>query len=190
VSHGAPESQPSLANETDSSVAIERNYTIWDNGAYNPRQSGGKKVKHRSAAILVLLFVLSVISRPLFAHHGNASYDYAKTVTIKGKVTAWIFANPHSLMKLDVTDDKGNVQHWVLEGNPAATVTAGWHKSIVKPGDIIVVDIMPPKNGAQIGRIRRILRPDGTVLADLHLPSTLNDVPPPKELEKDAKDSK
>lgn len=143
-------------------------------------------MKIRSTVILAVAFLLSL---PLFAHHGNAAYDYGKTVTIQGTVTDWIFANPHSLMKLDVTDDKGNVQHWVLEGNPAAATSAGWHKAIVKPGDVITVDIMPPKNGAQVGRIRRILRPDGSVIVDLHLPSTLNDVPPPKELQKGAGES-
>jgi hypothetical protein len=42
-----------------------------------------------------------------------------------------------------------------------------------------VVDVMPPKNSALVGRIRRILSPDGAVLLDAHLPSTLNDVAPP-----------
>ena len=143
-------------------------------------------MRNRSAAIALLVFVLGVTSLPLLAHHGNAAYDYEKTITIKGTVTAWIFANPHSLMKMDVTDDKGNVQPWVLEGNAASLSAAGWHKAIVKPGDVVIVEIMPPKNGAQVGRIRRILNPDGTVLADAHLPSTLNDVAPPKKQEKPA----
>jgi hypothetical protein len=127
--------------------------------------------------IFILFFVLSVISLPLFAHHGNAAYDYKKTVTIKGTVTEWIFANPHSLVKVDVTDDKGNVQHWVLEGNSASISDAGWHRSTLKPGDHLTFDLMPSKNGARIGRIRRILTPDGNLLVDAHLPSTLNDVP-------------
>ena len=93
-------------------------------------------------------------------------------------------------MKLDVTDDKGNVQHWVLEGIAASLGGAGWHKSIVKNGDVIIVDVMPPKNGAQVGRIRRILNPDGTVIVDTHLPSTLNDVAPPKSAPKPTADSK
>jgi len=104
-------------------------------------------------------------------------------------VTAWIFANPHSLMKLDVTDDKGNVQHWVLEGNPPSATDAGWHKTTLKIGDVIMVDVMPPKNGALVGRIRRILSPDGAVLLDAHLPSTLNDVAPPKNAPKPTADS-
>lgn len=146
-------------------------------------------MRNMSAVILALACGLPLASLPLFAHHGNAAYDYEKTITIKGTVTAWIFANPHSLMKLDVTDDKGNVQHWVLEGNAASLSDAGWHKTTVKPGDVLILDIMPPKNGAQVGRIRRILAPDGKVIADAHLPSTLNDVAPPKSAPKPTADS-
>ena len=141
-------------------------------------------MRNRSAIIFVLAFGFGILSLPLLAHHGNAAYDYEKTVTIKGVVTAWVFANPHSLMKIDVTDDKGEAQHWVLEGNPPSASDAGWHKTTLKVGDMIVVDVMPPKNGALIGRIRRILSPDGTVLLDAHLPSTLNDVAPPKNAPK------
>jgi hypothetical protein len=134
-------------------------------------------MKHRAPVTLFLISLLGVTSPPLFAHHGNAAYDYEKTITIKGTVTEWIFANPHSLVKVDVADDKGNVQHWVLEGNSASISDAGWHKTTLKPGDHLTFELMPSKNGAPIGRIRRILRPDGTVLVDAHLPSTLNDVP-------------
>lgn len=146
-------------------------------------------MKNRSVFIFLLVLIVGIISLPLSAHHGNAAYDYEKTVTIKGAVTAWVFANPHSLMKLDVTDDKGEVQHWVLEGNPPSATDAGWHKTTLKVGDTIVVDVMPPKNGTLIGRIRRILSPDGAVLLDAHLPSTLNDVAPPKSARKPTTDS-
>jgi hypothetical protein len=146
-------------------------------------------VKNRPAVIFLLAFGFWIISLPLFAHHGNAAYDYEKTITIKGTVTEWIFANPHSLVKVDVTDEKAGVQHWVLEGNAASISDVGWHKTTLKPGDVLTFELMPSKNGAQIGRIRRILKPDGTVLADAHLPSTLNDVAPPKSAPKPTADS-
>jgi uncharacterized protein DUF6152 len=146
-------------------------------------------MRNRSAVIFLLTVGLWIVSLPLFAHHGNAAYDYEKTITIKGVVTEWIFANPHSLVKVDVPDDKGSVQHWVLEGNAASISDAGWHKTTLKPGDVLTFELMPPKNGALIGRVRRILKPDGTVLADAHLPSTLNDVAPPKAAPKPTADS-
>jgi hypothetical protein len=146
-------------------------------------------MKSRSAVLILLAVGFFRTPIPLLAHHGNAAYDYEKTLTIKGTVTAWIFANPHSLVKLDVTDNKGEVQHWVLEGNPPSAADGSWHKTSLKVGEVIVVDVMPPKTGAPAGRIRRIMSPDGTVLLDSHLPSTLNDVAPPKTVRKPTADS-
>ena len=146
-------------------------------------------MRSRSAVFILSAVGFLCISIPLLAHHGNAAYDYEKTLTIKGTVTAWIFANPHSLVRLDVTDSKGEVQHWVLEGNPPSAADGSWHKTSLKVGDVIVVEVMPPKSGVPAGRIRRILSPDGAVLLDAHLPSTLNDVAPPKTVRKPTADS-
>ena len=117
------------------------------------------------ANILLVAVGLLIVSVPLSAHHGNAAYYYAKTVTIKGTVTEWVFANPHSFLKIDVTDDKGAVQHWVIESGAAAYSTqGGWSKSVIKVGDVVTVDLMPVKNGAPIGRMRQITLPDGKML--------------------------
>ena len=68
-------------------------------------------------SILVVLVGLFAISVPVFAHHGNASYDYAKTITVKGTVTQWVWLNPHCLLKFDVKNDKGEFEHWVTEAS-------------------------------------------------------------------------
>ena len=54
----------------------------------------------------LLLLVLLAGSTPLLEHHGNASYEN-KEVTIKGKVTQWLWTNPHSFLMVDVTDVTG-----------------------------------------------------------------------------------
>jgi hypothetical protein len=117
---------------------------------------------------LSALFVfagLSILSVPMFAHHGNASYDYEKTVTLQGTVTQWLWSNPHCLLKFDVKDDKGNVQHWVTESSsPVDMLRIGWSSNVVKPGDSITIDVMPSKNGVPVGRIRQVTLSDGTVL--------------------------
>lgn len=104
-------------------------------------------------------------SVPLLAHHGNAAYDYTATKTVKGMVTEWTWANPHCFLKLDTKDEKGNTTHWILEAsNPVDMLHAGWTATTFKPGDEVTVDIMPTKNGATVGRIRRAVLPDGRVL--------------------------
>jgi hypothetical protein len=95
---------------------------------------------------------LMAASVPLFAHHGNASYDAAKSVIVKGTVTDFIWANPHCFVKVDVKDDAGNVVHWVIESqNPVSMSQIGWTKDTFKRGDEVEIDAMPAKNGNPIG---------------------------------------
>ncbi len=58
---------------------------------------------------------LLAVSVPLLAHHGGASYDTAKTVTVKGTVTDYVWSNPHVFVKLDGKDDSGNTVHWIVD---------------------------------------------------------------------------
>ena len=44
-------------------------------------------MRNRAPVTLLVASVFWMISLPLFAHHGNAAYDYEKTITIKGVVT-------------------------------------------------------------------------------------------------------
>jgi uncharacterized protein DUF6152 len=112
--------------------------------------------------VLVGLFAASV---PVLAHHGNASYDYEKTVTLKGTVTQWLWSNPHCLLKFDVKDDKGNMEHWVTEASsPVDMLRIGWSSNALKAGDEITIDLMPSKNGVPVGRIRQVTLSDGSVL--------------------------
>jgi hypothetical protein len=113
----------------------------------------------------VLVCALMMVSAPVYAHHGNASYDPDKTVTLKGTVTKWLWANPHCLLFFDVKEDKSETQHWVAEAsNPVDMERAGWASTSMKPGDEMTIDVMPSKNGVPVGRIRQVRLNDGTVL--------------------------
>ena len=52
---------------------------------------------------------------PIGAHHGAASFDTSRELTLKGKVTDWIWANPHCFLKFDAKDDTGSVRNWAVE---------------------------------------------------------------------------
>ena len=121
-------------------------------------------MKRLSQASL-LLVVLLAGSTPLLAHHGNASYEN-KEVTIKGKVTNWIWSNPHTFLMLDVTDENGKVAHWVCENQaPSTLVNFGFNAKTFKPGDeVTVVLAAVAKNGTPVGRINRIILANGYVM--------------------------
>ncbi len=61
-----------------------------------------------SYAVVAGLLLLSV---SLSAHHGQAGYNTTETVTVNGAVTGFQFVNPHSIVSLDVKDDKGETQN-------------------------------------------------------------------------------
>ena len=112
-------------------------------------------MRNKLGAISLLVVGLLAVSMSLFAHHGNASYDTEKTVTVKGAVTEYIWANPHVFLKVDAKDDSGNTLHWVIEAqNIVAQSELGWTNTMFKPGDQVVIDVTPSKNGRPIGRFR------------------------------------
>ncbi len=86
------------------------------------------------AKIVALVVGLLLLSVPLAAHHGASAFDSTKRVTMKGTVVEWFWANPHCILRFDVSNDKGDVEHWVAEGsNPADMVNGGWAKLSFAP---------------------------------------------------------
>jgi hypothetical protein len=102
----------------------------------------------------VVLAGLLIISIPLIAHHGNASYDN-KVVTFKGTVTEWRWINPHVFLKLDVKGDDGKVVNWTCElVAPSNMINFGFTGDSFKPGDqVTVVTSQIAKSGAPIARL-------------------------------------
>lgn len=120
-------------------------------------------------ATLLMVGALA-ISSPLLAHHGNAAFS-DKPITLKQvKVTSFSWSNPHSLIEFDAADDKGKMQHWVVEtAAPQALVLIGWSKTSLEPGDMITVTMYQAKTGAPAGRLQKIVLADGSELHDTQL---------------------
>ena len=122
-------------------------------------------MKGKFLTACILGFAIAIVSLPLFAHHGNAVYDDTKTITLKGTVAQWVWSNPHCILHLDVTDERGQVVGWIVETeNPTSMFNIGWTKTSMKPGDQVTVTAMQVKNGKPIGRIVDVLLPSGQKL--------------------------
>src|ERR1700754_3502464 len=112
------------------------------------------------AAVNVLL-----VSVTLAAHHGAASLDTGKEVTLKGTVTEWIWSNPHCFLKFDAKDDTGAIRNWAVETqNPTSMTQRGWARPSFKVGDEVTVTIEPVKNGQPVGRILTAIMANGQKL--------------------------
>ena len=117
-----------------------------------------------------LLAGLLLSYAPLFAHHGAAAYSDQVAILKDATVTKFIWANPHCIVMFDVKDDKGNVTHWAgEEGSPSAVGLLGWSRNSLQPGDVITVYIYPAKSGSPVGRLNKVILPDGKTLRDSQL---------------------
>lgn len=119
----------------------------------------------RWPVIVVAAFVGLLIRMPLLAHHGSAAFDTGKTVILKGTVKAWLYSNPHCLLRLEVTDEKGQVREWIAEAQaPNVIFAAGYRKDSFKPGDQVTVTVEPVKENQPMGRILETVLANGKTL--------------------------
>jgi uncharacterized protein DUF6152 len=97
-------------------------------------------------------FLVLAAASPSFAHHGTAGYDMSKTITLTGTVAKYEWSNPHIILYVDAKDDKGQLQRWSLElSAPLLMKRLGWSSTSMKPGDQIVAEAHPSRNGAPVG---------------------------------------
>ena len=112
-------------------------------------------MKNLMLGLVLVIASLLMTGTPLHAHHGAASFDTTKELTLQGTVTEWIWANPHCFLKFDAKDDTGTVRNWVVEtGNPTDISRSGWARLSLKVGDAVTVTLQPVKSGAPVGRGR------------------------------------
>ena len=128
------------------------------------RANGARmKVKLLGPPALAAAFLL-LVSVPISAHHGAASYD-TKSTTLKGTVTSVRWMNPHAEIDIAVDDTTGKAQKYIVESvSPLGLSRIGWTKSALKPGDQITVTGNLSKNSTQILRLKKIVFPTGKEL--------------------------
>lgn len=93
------------------------------------------------ATLLGIALILTLGSIPTPAHHAFYSvYDRDKTVKIEGTLKEFIWRNPHSFVRVEAPDEKGEVQSWVIEwAAPAQLTEKGVSSATLRPGDKIVI---------------------------------------------------
>jgi hypothetical protein len=95
----------------------------------------------RTILLIIAGVTLLAGGERVFAHHSfSATYDSANKVEIEGVVKEFVWRNPHSFMRIDVTDKAGAVKTWALEWGSTNDLTqAQITRTTLKPGDKIVV---------------------------------------------------
>ncbi len=112
----------------------------------------------------LLTGIALLVSTPsLDAHHAFAAeFDATRPVKLRGMITRMEWINPHAWMHLEVIDESGNVQNWMIEaGPPGALVRRGWSKNSVRPGTEVLVEGYQATDGALRANGRDVTFPDG-----------------------------
>jgi Family of unknown function (DUF6152) len=116
--------------------------------------------KKLSAPVIVIL-VLAFAAVPLFAHH-SWPVSFSQLVTVKGTVTEFTWANPHPMITIEVRNNEGEVEKWLIGGPAINRMEAnGWTKTTVKPGDTITGIGYQFADGQKIVRMERAILPNG-----------------------------
>ncbi len=102
----------------------------------------------------------------VIAHHNAAShYLLDQKITVMGVVTEFRLINPHARIYFDVTDDEGEVQKWLGEGNASSVLRRrGWADDHLKPGDVITISGSPARDGGHKIDWESIVLEDGMEL--------------------------
>ncbi len=96
----------------------------------------------------------------LFAHHSFAMYDSSKTITIDGSVKEFQWTNPHAILwVLDGPHKDGQEPElWTVElpTSPGNLTRLGWTKHSLNPGDHVLVEISPLRDGKHGGSFKKV----------------------------------
>jgi len=99
---------------------------------------------------VALAVILSAVSAPLMAHHGDAGRFQDNVSTVNGIVVAMQFINPHTVIVFDVPDASGKMVRWAAEMGAPGGLTRGfgWTRNTLKAGDKITLIGRRVKSGA------------------------------------------
>ena len=122
----------------------------------------------QSKSLLALAGMLALLgtASSAWAHHAfSAEFDANSPVQLKGTVTRMEWINPHSWIHIDVVNDKGETEEWMVEGGaPNAILRRGFTADSLKPGTVIEVEGYRARDGSNRANGRDITFEDGTKL--------------------------
>lgn len=112
------------------------------------------------------LLALVLAAVPASAHHAfSAEFDADRPVELKGTVTKMEWINPHSWIHIDVVNDAGEVEQWMVEGGaPNAILRRGFTADSLQPGTVILVEGYQARDSSNRANGRDITFEDGTKL--------------------------
>jgi hypothetical protein len=115
----------------------------------------------------LLTLLLAVCALPALAHHSFAMFDSEHQVLLKGKVTQFLWQNPHIYIHLEAPDAKGKLREWTIEcANPGILNRLGWKFNMIKKGDQLSTVVAPLRTGEPGALLKQVKLADGRVFGN------------------------
>lgn len=120
----------------------------------------------RNGLAVLLAAALPLLVTQALAHHSFAAHFVTdETVTIEGVVTEWWFQNPHARIYLEVTNEDGEVEEWMVEGGGRNVLhRRGWTDETILPGTRLTIVGNPSRDGSRTIHWDTLTFEDGTAV--------------------------
>jgi len=119
------------------------------------------------AVMVVGIGALVVIAgAPVRAHHAFAAeFDANSPIELTGTVVRMEWVNPHTWIHIDVEQDDGAQQRWMIEGGPPTSLLRrGFTKRSLLAGTEVFVEGFRAKDGSNKANGRDVTFVDGSKL--------------------------
>lgn len=118
--------------------------------------------------LTALAFLLALSPALSTAHHNFRSvYNFNETTTIEGSFVRLDLVNPHARIVIDVTNDAGEVEQWIVEApGKLALARRGWTDDMFSDRERITVTGNPAYSGGNAIWIVKIARESGSEVID------------------------
>ena len=113
--------------------------------------------------ILALTGLIAALTGHAMAHHSfSAEFDPNRPVLLRGPIVRVEWVNPHTWIHLEVTNEDGSKQVWMVEGGtPNTLLRRGLSRDTITPGTYIVVDGYQSKDRSARANGRDVTFEDG-----------------------------
>jgi Family of unknown function (DUF6152) len=120
----------------------------------------------RALRLLPVTVALCTLGFTARAHHSFAMFDTSSHLKVSGTVRKLEWQNPHIWLWIDVDDGKGAVVVYGFEGAAPgeAARMGGWNKHSVNPGDRVIVQYSPLKDGRPGGTLGQVTTAAGKII--------------------------
>ena len=114
--------------------------------------------------VAIGIFLITTMAISTTAHHAfGAEFDPNRPVLLTGVVVRVEWVNPHTWIHMEITNDDGDKEVWMVEGGtPNTLLRRGLRRDSIPPGAVIIVDGYQSKDRSARANGRDISFEDGS----------------------------